>query len=415
MMLQIPTIEEDFPIVDLLALAGQPVPAREWLLDGMMPWRKTTMLTGRGGVGKSLFAQMLATCVALDMPFLGMKVFAGPAAYWSWEDDAEELWRRQADICAVLGVTLSDVAERLSLISMTEVLDGVLFGHGENGRLGPTQVGRKAEQMLRYLQPALFVFDNASHIAAIDHDALTEVAPLAHWLNRLAGQNGAGLLLHHPNKAGAEWLGSVAYENQFRSRIFLDRPDTPDRDVRRLTNPKANYSATGGEVLFRWYKGAFVRDEDLPADHGRELRAAAEAGRDNSLFLACLTELTRQQQAVSEKTSSTYAPVVFAGMPESKHIGKHRLEEAMKRLIRLGTIERGLLPWRRDRKEVFGVRLTCADGCADGAPTRCADAPDVSAPTAPNTHPIYKYIPVAGPKAAATGLDEITADHLEGL
>lgn len=325
---------------------------------------KTTMLTGKGGVGKSLLAQLLCTCVAFGRPFLGVPVRKMPALYMSWEDDHDELWRRQAAICAALGVGMLDChGEGLNLVSMTDQLQTVLFQIGEKGVGEPTKRGRQIAQHIDETG-GLFVFDNATHVYAGDHDKLGEVGAFALWLNRIAAPNAnsiasgprAGLLLHHPNKAGADWLGSVAYENQFRSRLYMDRPDGPDLDMRRLINPKANYSQTGGEVLFRWHEGSFTLDEDLPPERRAELAEIAGTNRDNELFLACLAERTRCELAVSEKVSASYAPTVFERMPESKGIGKKRLELAMERLFRIGKIRRAELPWKSQRKAVEGLQ-----------------------------------------------------------
>jgi hypothetical protein len=83
-----------------------------------------------------------------------------------------------------------------------------------------------------------------------------------------------------------------------------------------------------------------------------------QATHDNDLFLDCLRQRTIEKRAVSEKASATFAPKVFAGMPESKGIGQERLQKAMDRLFRLVEIERAEL-WRgSDRKPVHGLRAT---------------------------------------------------------
>ena len=92
---------------------------------------------------------------------------------------------------------------------------------------------------------------------------------------------------------------------------------------------------------------------------------------DNDIFLNCLRERNRQQRAVSEKSSKTYAPLVFAGMPESKGIGKTRLEKAMDRLFRLDKIERGELWKGADRKAVIGLRETPEEGAGNVADNTC--------------------------------------------
>jgi RecA-family ATPase len=392
-----------WPALDLADCATRDAPPRRWVVGGWVPADKATLVAGDGGVGKSLMEQMKATCVAMGLPFLGLETRQAASAYLSWEDDAEELWRRQEAICDVLRIRMADLAGRLHLVSYTDVANPFVVTANDAHGIDITPLGRTIEQMVKQHKLGMLVLDNASQIAGIDHNSVEEVAPFAHWLGTLAKRcGGAVLLLHHTNKAGQDYLGSVAYNNQFRSRLLLARPvDCLDRDVRILTNPKANYAQAGNGITFRWFNGAFIRDEDLPDDIGAEIAAVAAANADDAAFLRCLAERTRQQLAVSEKTSSTFAPTVFATMPESRNIGKPRLEAAMNRLFRTGVIEREMLPWKRDRKDVYGLRLTCADGCADGAPTRCADAPDYETPTALNTHYPLKGEACAAIQAAA--------------
>lgn len=353
---------DDWPSLDLVACGAAKAPEREWLIDRWVPSNKATLFAGDGGVGKSLLAQLKATCVALGLPLLGLRTRKTNAAYASWEDDAEELWRRQEAICASLGVRMADLAGKLFLISYTEEDSPFLVTSDDRLGIQVTPLGRKIERLVHQHRIGLLVLDNASQIAGIDHNAVNEVAPFAHWLGTLAKhQGGSVLLLHHTNKAGQDYLGSVSYNNQFRSRLLLARPeDEQDPDVRVLTNPKANYAQAGGTITFRWFNGSFVRDEDLPPSMREEMAAISRDYADDEAFLTCLAERSRQLQAVSEKVSSTFAPKVFASMPESRRAGPRRMEEAMNRLIRRGEIERGLLPWKRDRKDVYGLRLTCA-------------------------------------------------------
>src|SRR5690606_1815717 len=84
------------------------------------------------------------------------------------------------------------------------------------------------------------------------------------------------------------------------------------------------------------------------------------ASADNRLFLACLAERNKQRRHVSEKpTAQNYAPKIFATMPESKGIGRKRLEQAMDRLFRIEAIERGFL-WRvtGEGRDIHGLRDT---------------------------------------------------------
>jgi hypothetical protein len=45
---------EVLPVFSAASLAGQPVPLREWAVPDLIPFDTVTMLSGDGGVGKSL-------------------------------------------------------------------------------------------------------------------------------------------------------------------------------------------------------------------------------------------------------------------------------------------------------------------------------------------------------------------------
>src|SRR5260370_12643689 len=55
-------------------LAGKPVPEREWLVPDWIPSRQVTLLSGDGGVGKSLLAMQLQIAAAAHCQCLGLPV-----------------------------------------------------------------------------------------------------------------------------------------------------------------------------------------------------------------------------------------------------------------------------------------------------------------------------------------------------
>ncbi len=395
----------DWPALDLSLCSQTTAPPREWTVEGWLPANKATLLAGDGGVGKSLLAQMQATCVAAGLPFLGVQTRQSPAAYLSWEDDQEELWRRQEAICAVLGIRMASLSSLLHLVSYTEEKAPFLVTADAEKGVTPTALGEQIEELVGRHDIGLLILDNASQIAGIDHNAVEQVAPFAHWLNSLAkSMLGSVVLLHHTNKAGDDWLGSVAYSNQFRSRLLLARPsgEVVDPDERVLTNPKANYSRAGASVVFRWFQGAFVRDDDLPPDMVRDLAETAAAAHDNELFLACLDERNRHKRPVSEQPASrTYAPKAFAEMAESKRIGRPRLEAAMDRLFRTGAVERGFI-YRdvAEGKDRFGIRRASADLSADLPLTGSADVPLTTRRPPLSLTPSTTYYSGGAPKGA---------------
>lgn len=334
--------DDEWPALDLVACAAENAPERQWVVEGWVPANKASLLSGDGGVGKSLLAQMEATCIATGHPILGVQTRMRNAAYLSWEDDADELWRRQEDICQAMGIPMASLAGKLHLISYTEEDSPfIVISSSDDKGVQVTPLGRKIERLVDRYDVGHLILDNASQIAGIDHNTTEEVTPFAHFLSRIAKRrNGAVVLLHHTNKSGADYLGSVAYNNGFRSRRLFSRPDDgADPDVRELSNPKANYTRSGGKIECRWFKGTFVRDEDLEPNHAAEMAANIKASAVNLHFHAMLEECLKNRRTVSHVKGTNYAPTIFHRMPNGKKFKPRDYEEAMERLLTLGEIK----------------------------------------------------------------------------
>lgn len=363
----------DLPIINPAMWQGKDPPDRKWLLDDWIPVRQASYLTGPGSAGKSLLAQELCTCIALGLPFMGIPTRQSVALYLTCEDGDDELHRRQAAICTGLDVELADMAGKLFLVSLAGKTGNELatfsqtYQEGLQGQandiLRPTRRWHSLSEVVKAIGVGFIALDNVAHLFAGNENNRNEVASFVNLLNRLAiSVDGAVLFIGHPNKAGAEFSGSTAWENQVRSRLFLHRPDSElDGDIRELTAAKTNYAAKGSKLRFRWHKGAFVRDEDLPESFREQVAYVAQANADNDTFLKCLDLRNAQNRPVSEsKASRTYAPKEFADMAESGDVGRPRLEAAMDRLFRIDVIETGAV-CTLGRKDRFGVRRKCAD------------------------------------------------------
>lgn len=360
------------PLIDMAAWQGDP-PARVSLWGDWLPIRQTTMLTGRGGIGKSLLEQMLCTCIALGRPFLGMETRQTNTLYVTCEDDADELWRRQDAINDALAVSRADVIGKLHLAALTGAPDVALANFGEGGRLQTTERWRQLEATCEALNVGLYAFDNATDAMAGDLNDIHQVAEFVNLLTGLAiRRDGVAMILHHPNKAGDDWLGSVAWHNKVRSRLIVEDPDEEDNhdpDARVIRNPKANYGPQGGKIAFRWNRGAFVRDEDLPPDYAAEMTANIRAAAENKRLLDCLAKATEERRTVSVSPSApNYLPRVFAKMTTGKGIGERGFAAAMERLLHLGTIANSVPVYKRDNRTwAMGVGLV--EGAQDPAQT----------------------------------------------
>jgi RecA-family ATPase len=333
----------------------KPTPKR-FVIPKLAPAGEVTVFSGAGSAGKSLFAQQVATALASGLPTLRLSLEQAPAIYLTCEDDERELHFRQSSICRALRIPMERLAGSLHLGSLRGLLENELGTFAADGKFHPTPMLRRLQALIERAGAALVCLDNLAHFFIGNENDRGEVTRFMNALNGIAGETGAAiLLLGHTNKDRGEYSGSTAWLNAVRSQITIDHD--METDMRTVRVGKANYSRKGDELRFIWIDGAFVHADELAPDQAKELAEITQANFDNERFLACLEERTRQQRAVSEKSCKSYAPSVFERMPESKGIGKKRLEAAMDRLFRTGAIERGVL-WRGpDRKDVTGLKL----------------------------------------------------------
>lgn len=207
-------------------------------------------------------------------------------------------------------------------------------------------------------------------------------------------QSGAAIIVHHPNKAGEAWLGSVAWHNKIRSRLWITRGDNElDLDCRKIQNPKLNYGPSGGEISFRWFHGAFRRDEDLPEDHASELAKSVRVSSEYGKFMACLRARAKTPgREVGLNIGPNYAPARFAEMTEAKGLSKNALTRAMERLFHICAIETNEIKRKGNDKKTIIVE-------ADPTPSERLSEPR------PNTHSISKDISGTAHEAAAPSED----------
>jgi hypothetical protein len=346
------------PVIDIAKWQGDP-PPREFAWGDWVPMRQTTMLTGKGGVGKSLLAQMLTTCVALGRPFLGLETRQMNALYITSEDDEDELRRRQTAICAALKVPLTDIFDKLYLVSLAGRQETALAFVDAEHEFRTTEVWREVQATVTAHDIRFVAFDNATDMMAGDHNDVHQVAAFANLLTGLAIEiDGVSLILHHPNKGGDDWLGSVAWHNKVRSRLIMKQGGDPDHDCRTIENPKANYGPSHGKIEFRWYRDSFIRDDELPADKRTELTELAVANGEIAAFLNCLRERAIQGEArdVGPRPGPNYAPTQFEGTPQAKGFKKEALKRAMDRLLTIGRIEIVKVENKKANRDAYVIR-----------------------------------------------------------
>lgn len=265
------------PIITPADWQGTAIPERRWIVEGLVPIHQATLLTGAGAAGKSLLEQLKCTCIAMGLPFLGVEVERCPTLYITCEDDGDELHRRQSAICEGLGITLEATRGHLTLLSLYGELGNELCVFDETRRLSPSPRYRQILETAQTLKARHVTLDNTSHLFTGNENARSEVAAFVNLCNAMARDiDGAVTMVGFPNKAGDSYSGSTAWENQVRSRLFLETPKNDegvviDPDYRVLRNEKANYARKGAEIGFMWISGTFAlppqEDDSAPVGH----------------------------------------------------------------------------------------------------------------------------------------------------
>lgn len=243
--------------IDWVALEGKTPPPREWVVPDWIPAGHTTLLSGKGGIGKTLIAQQLATAIALGKTFLA-PLDPRKVLMWAGEDDERELWWRQRNICSYFEVQLSDLAGNFILHSYASA--DITLASTEYGALIPTAGLEALRRQVAQEAPDLVILDNIARLYGGNENVRHDVTTFCAWV-QAACAPAAVLLLGHPAKAkDSEFSGSTAWEGAVRSRLYLgdrppdeketddDAPPTPDR-FRYLCRRKANYSDQDMAVL----------------------------------------------------------------------------------------------------------------------------------------------------------------------
>jgi RecA-family ATPase len=321
------------------ALAGLPVPEREWLVPDLVPMSKVTLLGGDGGTGKSLLALQLAVAAAARS-WIGQTVRPGPAMFLSAEDDRDELHRRLSDVTRAESIDMASL-DRLQVASLAGA--DALLAHVDraSGLIVPAPLCGELDAAMAAARPALVVLDTLADLFPGNEN---DRAAARQFIGLLAGlalrHECAVVLLAHPSLSGLAsgrgTSGSTAWNNSVRSRLYLERVTLeeggtmvePDPDARVLRGMKSNYARAGAEILLTWRDGVFV---GTPGESALDRNAAgAKAER---VFLRLLREFTDEGRRVTVSTGHGYAPTIFAKSGRAEGCTKAALAAAMESLF----------------------------------------------------------------------------------
>jgi RecA-family ATPase len=140
---------------------------REWLVPDRIPARNVSLMSGEGGLGKSLLLMQLAGAVVFGLPWIGtVPAQQGPVLFMSCEEEADEINRRMEDVARDLGKTRKDMADANLRVLSFAGKDAVLanphpdrFYSMESSPL----YWQLREEMIA-LRPKLFVIDTVADV-----------------------------------------------------------------------------------------------------------------------------------------------------------------------------------------------------------------------------------------------------------
>ena len=141
------------------SLEGREPPPREWVVPYWIPAGHTTLLAGRGGIGKTLIAQHFASALALGHDYIE-PLEPRRVIVWAGEDDEAELWRRQVQISSWMGEPLSALTERLYLHSYAG--DDITLMAPVFGALTPTPMLGELRQQVADYRAEVVILDNVA-------------------------------------------------------------------------------------------------------------------------------------------------------------------------------------------------------------------------------------------------------------
>lgn len=248
-------------------------PKLDWLVDGCFLHRSVALISGDGGLGKSLLMQQLCTAAALGRDWLGIGTKRVKTYALFCEDDEDEIQRRQEAINRHYGCAMGDL-EDVNYRCRPGFYNVLAEFRGSKLEPEPTPLFYALWNTCRDGGAQLIVLDTASDVFGGNEIAKAEVRSFITLLRRMALDLDACVILtaHVSNEGLATksgLSGSRAWSNSVRSRLWLTSRGEDKDNHRFLKTMKNNHGPSGGKIPLQWQNGVFVRT-DPPAKNWTE-------------------------------------------------------------------------------------------------------------------------------------------------
>jgi RecA-family ATPase len=354
------------PFINIAAWINRPPQEREWVVRDRILNRNVALLSGDGGVGKTIIALELAICLQLkNQQWLRSDVLVdGPAMVVCCEDDEDEFQRRTEAILAHRGGSLEDVRKHLYLVSLVDTPDRLLAVPNNRGVLEATPMFTDLRIRARDIKPRLLVIDNAADVYGGDEINRTQVNQFVSMLRVLAREAETAVLVNaHPSlqgmASGRGTSGSTQWHNSVRQRQYMRKATKEEgadliEGLRIVETMKNSYGpGEGNKIPLKWHNGLFV-----PVDIKEAAVQATESRIEEAeaLFLELLEHFERQgREITAAKRGIDFAPKIFSERPEAgqRGIGYKQLELAMERLLDCGKVVLGAPEGRYKKRKLM--------------------------------------------------------------
>lgn len=345
---------------DPILWAGVPIPVRRWLVPDLIPWHVPVMLSGKGGLGKSLLGAQLAHASATKNKWLGREVNPVKVFAVFSEDDHDELHRRFAAINVNTGTEFGDL-ENLRL----------MVRDGEQSSLmnypSPHEAGTESPFFDRLISEIktfgaqLIILDSLYNFFHGNENNRVQVSQFVYCLRRIAKECDAALVfIAHPSKAGLStgdgYAGSTAWHDAVRARLYLTEEENEGETRLVLNTMKANYAPREGQIEV-FYQGGMLwpRENQKPND------ATHYVVQVDLAFMNCLRACAQQGRRVTDSRYGSFAPKVFQSLKATNRgFTQIDFERAMARLFEDGKIKNGVVrdANRHAKEGIVEVQLT---------------------------------------------------------